>query len=97
MDHPPNPVEEAAKTVSPRDQGLSASDPFEYVKSESNALAEPTEALLGISQDMARVLERLTTPKAPIDMVRKNGAEEFHGTSIGGILVGKATKSIRGI
>ena len=31
---------------------------------------------------MARVLERLTTPKAPIDMVRRHGAEEFHGTSL---------------
>ena len=31
---------------------------------------------------MARVLERLTTPKAPIDMVRRHGAEEFHGTNM---------------
>ena len=31
---------------------------------------------------MTRVLERLTTPKAPIDMVRRHGAEEFHGTSM---------------
>ena len=31
---------------------------------------------------MARVLERLTTPKAPIDMVRRHGVEEFHGTSL---------------
>ena len=31
---------------------------------------------------MARVLERLTIPKAPIDMVRRHVAEEFHGTSL---------------
>ena len=41
-----------------------------------------TEALLKISHDMARVLDRLTAPKAPIDMVRKHGSEEFHGTSL---------------
>ena len=35
-----------------------------------------------ISQDIARVLDRLTTPKAPIDMVSRHGAEEFHGTSM---------------
>ena len=35
-----------------------------------------------ISQDMARVLDRLTAPKAPIDTVRKHGAEEFHGSSM---------------
>ena len=31
---------------------------------------------------MARVLERLTAPKVPIDMVRRHEAEEFHGTSL---------------
>ena len=31
---------------------------------------------------MARVLDRLTTPKAPICIVRRHGAEEFHGTSM---------------
>ena len=40
------------------------------------------EALLRISQDMAWVLDRLIAPKAPIDMVRRHGAEEFHMTSI---------------
>ena len=82
MDRPPNPAEEAAKSVNPRDQGLSASDHSESFKSESNAPVEPTEALLRISQDMARVLDRLTAPKAPIDKVRRHGAEEFHGTSM---------------
>ena len=31
---------------------------------------------------MARVLERSIAPKATIDMVRRHGAEEFHGTSL---------------
>ena len=31
---------------------------------------------------MARVLERLTAPKAPIDMVRRHEAEEFHGSNM---------------
>ena len=74
MDHPPNPSEEAVESVNPGDQGLFASDPSKSLKSESNALAEPTKALLRISQDMARVLDRLTTPKAPIDLVRRHGA-----------------------
>ena len=61
---------------------MPASDPSEYVRSESHAPAEPNEALLRICQDMARVLERLTAPKAPIDMVRRHGAEEFHGSNM---------------
>ena len=31
---------------------------------------------------MARVLDRITAPRAPIDSVRKHGVEEFHGTSL---------------
>ena len=31
---------------------------------------------------MARVLERLTALKALIDMVRRHGAEEFHGSNM---------------
>ena len=82
MDHPPNQAEEAVESVNPGDQGLPTSDPSESVKSESHTLAEPNEALLRISQDMTRVLERLTAPKAPVDMVRRHGAEEFHGTNM---------------
>ena len=79
MDRPPNPVKEAVESVNLGDQGLLASDPSEFVKSESHALADPNEDLLRISQNMARVLERLTAPKAPIDMIRRHGAEEFQG------------------
>ena len=70
-------LEEAAKSVNPREQELSASEP-----SESNVPNEPMEALHRISQDMARVMDRLTAPKALIDTVRRHGAEEFHGSSI---------------
>ena len=77
MNNPLNLVEEAVESVNPIDQGLSAFEPF-----ESNAPIEPNEALLSISQDMARVLERLTALKAIIDMVRRHGAEEFHGTNM---------------
>ena len=82
MDRPPNPDEEAAESVNPREQGLLAFDPFELVRSESNVPNEPMEALVKISHDMTRVLERLTAPKSPIDMMRRHGAEEFHGTSL---------------
>ena len=74
MNHPPNPSEEEVESVNRGDQGLFASDPSKSFKSESNALAKLTEALLRISQDMARVLDRLIAPKAPIDMVRRHGA-----------------------
>ena len=77
MDRPPNPAEEAVESVNTREQELSASEP-----SESNVPNEPTEALLRISQDMARVLDRLTAPKAPIDTIKRHGAEEFHGSSM---------------
>ena len=69
--------EEAADSVNPRKQELSASEP-----SESNVPNEPTEALLRISQDMAPVLDRLIAPKAPIDTVRRHGVEEFHRSSM---------------
>ena len=72
MDRPPNPAEEAAESVNPGVQVLPASNPFESFRSESQVSAEPNEALLRISQDMTRVLERLTTPKAPIYMGLRN-------------------------
>ena len=82
MDRPPNSAEEAVESINPGDQELPASDPSEYVRSETQVPAEPNEALLRISQDMTRVLEILTAPKAPIDMIKRHGAEEFHGTNM---------------
>ena len=79
---PPNLAEEAVESVNPGDQGLPASDPYESVRSESHAPTEPNEELLRISQDMAWVLERLIAPKGLIDMVRRHGAEEFHGSNM---------------
>ena len=64
-----NRFKEAVESVNPREQELSTSEPL-----ESNVPNEPTEALLRISQDMARVLDRLFAPKAPIDIVRRHGA-----------------------
>ena len=77
MDRPPNPAEKEVESVNPREQELSASEPL-----KSNVPNEPMEALLRISQDMAWVLDRLTAPKAPIDIVRRYGAEEFPGSGM---------------
>ena len=82
MDRPLNSTEEAVESVNPRDQELPTSDPSESVRSESHALAEQNEALLRISQDIARVLERWIAPKVLIDMIRRHGAEEFHGLNM---------------
>ena len=69
--------EEATERVNPREQELSASEP-----SESNVPNEAMKAFLRISLDMAQVLDRLTAPKSPIDIVRRHGVEEFHGSSM---------------
>ena len=82
MDRPLNSAEEAVETVNLGDQGLPASDPSESIKSESHAPTEQNEALMRISQDMARVLERLTAPKALIDMRRRHRVKEFHGSNM---------------
>ena len=82
MDRPPNSAEEAAESVNPGDQGLLASDPSESIINESHAPSEPNEALVRISQDMARVLERLTAPKDPIYVTRRQRVEEFHGSNM---------------
>ena len=82
MDQPRDIVEEVAESVNPREQGPSVSDPHELVRSDHDIPTKLTEALLKISHDMARVLELLIAPKAPIDMVRRLEAKEFHGTSL---------------
>ena len=80
MDRPQDTVEEATESVNPMEHDPSASDPSKSVRSDHDT--EQTESLLKISHDMAHVLKRLTAPKAPIDMVKRHGAEEFHGTSL---------------
>ena len=76
MDPPQEAVDETVESVNPLDQ--SASGPSD---STTNEYAS-TEASIKISQDMARVLDLLTTPRALSDSVRKHGVEEFHGTSM---------------
>ena len=76
MDPPQEAIDETTESINPLDQ--SASGPSDL---KTNEYAS-TEALAKISQDMARVLDRLTTPRAPSDSVRKHGVEEFHGTSM---------------
>ena len=55
MDRPRDIVEEVAKSVNPREQGPSAFDSSESVRSDHDT--ETTEALLKISHDMALVLD----------------------------------------
>ena len=76
MDPPQEAVDEIAENVNPLDQSTSGPS-----NSTINEYAS-TEALVKISQDMARVLDRLMAPRAPSDSVRKHGVEEFHGTSM---------------
>ena len=61
IDLPQEAIDETAESVNPLDQ--SASSPSD---STTNAYAS-IEALVKISQDMARVLDRLTVPRAPSD------------------------------
>ena len=78
MDQSQEAVEETAESVNHVDLDASVSSPSGSARSEHAS----TEALLKISQDMARVLDQLTAPQAPIDWLRKHGVEEFHGTSL---------------
>ena len=78
MDQSQEVVEEIVESVNPMDLDPSVSVPSRSARSEHAS----TKALLKISQDMARVLDRLTTPRASIDSVRKHGVEEFQGTSL---------------
>ena len=57
MDRPQKVVDETVESVNPLDQ--SASGPSDSMTNENASI----EALVKISQDMARVLDRLTAPK----------------------------------
>ena len=78
MDQSQEAVEETIESVNRMDLGPSVSSSSEPVRGEHVS----TEALLKILQNMARVLDRLMALRAPIDSVRKQGVEEFHGTSL---------------
>ena len=71
-------MEETTESVNPMDLDPLVFGPSRSARSEHVS----NEALLKISQDMTRVLDRLKAPRAPIDCVRKHGVEEFHGTSL---------------
>ena len=78
MDRSQEAVEETVESVDPTDLHPSVSGSSDLARSEHVS----TEALLKISQDMARVLDRLTAPRPLIDSVSKHGVEEFHDTSL---------------
>ena len=82
MDQSREAVGETAEMVHPMNLNPFVSDPFELAKGEHDVPVVSIEALLKISQDMVRVLDRLTASRASIDSVRKHGMEEFHGTSL---------------
>ena len=64
-------MEETTESVNPMDLDPSVFGPSDFFRTEHAS----TKALLKISQDIARVLDRLMTPRAPIDSVRKHGVE----------------------
>ena len=76
MDPSQEAIDETDESVKPLDQ--SASGPSDSTINENASI----EALVKISQDMARVLDLLTAPRASSDSIRKHGVEEFHGTSM---------------
>ena len=76
MDPPQEAVDETTESVNPLDPF--ASGPSESTINENAS----TEALIKVSQNMARVLDRLMAPRAPSDAIRKYGVEEFYGTSM---------------
>ena len=78
MDQSQEAVEETVESINPMDLDPSVSGWSHLARSKHVS----TEALLKISQDMERVIDRLTALRAPIDSVRKHGVEEFHGTSL---------------
>ena len=82
MERPQDTVEKSVESVNPKDQGPSAPGPSEPAKGEHDVPVVSTEVLFKISQDMARVSDRLMAPRAPIDSVRKHRVEEFHGISL---------------
>ena len=69
MDLPQEVVDKTTESVNPLNR--SASGPSDLTKNEYASI----EALVKISQDMTKVLDRLTAPRASSDLVRKHGVE----------------------
>ena len=78
MDQSQEAVEETVESVNPMDLDPLVSGSFGSTRSKHAS----TETLSKISQDMARVLDQFTAPRASIDSARKHGVEEFLGTSL---------------
>ena len=78
MDQSKEAVEETTESVNPMDLDPLVSSLSWSSRSEHMS----TGVLLKISQDMARVLDGLKTPRALIGSVRKHRVEEFHGKSL---------------
>ena len=78
MDQSQEAVEKIVESVNHMDLDPSVSSPSGSARTEHAS----TEALLKISQIIARVLDHLMAPRASINSVRKHGVEEFHGTSL---------------
>ena len=57
MERPQDTVEKSVESVNSKDQGPSAPSPSEPTRGEHDVPVMSTEALLKISQDMARVLD----------------------------------------
>ena len=71
MDDSREAMDETAESGNPAEP-----HPSVHCSSSSSRVNVPiaqTDAMLKISQDMARVLERLITPITPIDLLRKHG------------------------
>ena len=73
MERPQDTIEESVESVNAKDQGPSAPGPSEPTIGEHDVHILSTKALFEISQDLTRVLDRLTTLRAPIDSIRKHG------------------------
>ena len=76
MDPPQEAVDEIVESVNPLDQSTSGSSESTIKEKAS------TKVSIKISQDMERVLDQLTSPRAPSDLIQKHGVEEFHGTTM---------------
>ena len=73
MDQAQEAVEETVERVNPMDLNPSVSGPSDSARSEHAS----TGAFLKIYQDMERVLDRLTIPRASIDFVKLGKIQFF--------------------
>ncbi|KAJ8753515.1 hypothetical protein K2173_022756 [Erythroxylum novogranatense] len=77
-------VDEVAESNQPEQTCSEIPGPSRVNQGEAEVPPPPAqvEALIKLSQDMMTLLHQMTTPKAPIDQLRKYGDEEFSGTSL---------------